>query len=66
MKKTTQFASLRISLRMRNGVFKEEMSESQKEGVDGEKQRQEMGACRSKAVSHCVKQHSWISSISHQ
>ena len=52
MKKTTQFASLRISLRMRNGVFKEEMSESQKEGVDGEKQRQEMGACRSKAVSH--------------
>ena len=47
------FASLRLSLkRMRKGVFKEEVSESQKEGVEGEKQRQEMGACRSKAVSH--------------
>ena len=46
------FASLRISLRMRKGVFKEEVGESQKEGVEGEKQRQEMGACRSKAVSH--------------
>ena len=49
MRKTTVFASLRLSLRMRKGVFKEEVSESQKEG---EKQRQEMGACRSKAVSH--------------
>ena len=66
MKKTTVFAPLRISLRMRKGVFKEEVSESQKEGVEREKQRQEMGACRSKAVSHCVKQHSWSSSISHQ
>ena len=54
MKKTTVFASLRISLRMRNGVFKEEMSESRKEGLEGEKQRQEMGACRSKAVSHLL------------
>ena len=52
MKKTTVFASLRISLKMWKGVFKEEVSESQKEGVEGEKQRQEMGACRSKAVSH--------------
>ena len=52
MKKTTVFASLRISLRMRKGVFKEEVSESQKEGVEGEKQRQEMGAFRSKAVIH--------------
>ena len=52
MKNTTVFASLRISLRMRKCVFKEEVSESQKEGVEGEKQRQEMGACRSKAVSH--------------
>ena len=52
MKKTTAFASLRISLRLRKGVFKEEMSESQKEGVEGEKQRQEMNACRSKGVSH--------------
>ena len=52
MKKTTVFASLRVSLRMRNGVLKEEVSESQKEGVEGEKHRQEMGACRSKAVSH--------------
>ena len=42
----------RNSLRIRKGVFKEEVSESQKEGVEGEKQRQEMGACRSKAVSH--------------
>ena len=54
MKKTTVFASLRISLRMRKGVFKEEVNESQKEGVEGEKQRQEMGACRSKAVSHLL------------
>ena len=30
MKNTTVFASLRISLRMRNGVLKEEVSESQK------------------------------------
>ena len=52
MKKTTVFAPLRISLRMRKGVFKEEVSESQTEGVEGEKQRQEMGAGRSKAVSH--------------
>ena len=52
MRKTTVFASLRLSLKMRNGVLKEEVSESQKEGVEGEKQRQEMGACRSKAVSH--------------
>ena len=52
MKKTTVFASLRISLRMRKGAFKEEVNESQKEGVEVEKQRQEMGACRSKAVSH--------------
>ena len=35
MKKTTVFASLRLSLGMRNGVLKEEMSESQKEGVEG-------------------------------
>ena len=33
------------------GCIKEEVSESQKEGVEGEKQRQEMDACRSKAVS---------------
>ena len=52
MKKTTVFASLRISLRMRKGLFKEEVSESQKEGVESEKQRQELAACRSKAVSH--------------
>ena len=39
MKKTTVFAPLRISLRMRKGVFKEEVSESQKEGIEGEKQR---------------------------
>ena len=52
MKKTTVFASLRLSLRMRNVVLKEEVSESQKEGVEGEKQRQEMGACRSKSDSH--------------
>ena len=38
MNKTTVFASLRISLRMRKGVFKEEVSESQKEGVEAEKQ----------------------------
>ena len=54
MKKTTVFASLRISLRMRKYVFKEEVSETQKEGVEGEKQRQEMGECRSKAVSHLL------------
>ena len=58
MKKTTVFASLRLSLRMRNVVLKEEVSESQKEGVEGEKQRQEMGGCRSKSVIDCVKQHS--------
>ena len=52
MKKTTVFASLRLSLRMRKGVFKEEVSESQKEGVEGEKQREEMGGCRSKSDSH--------------
>ena len=52
MKKTTVFASLRISLRMRNGVFKEEMSESRKEGLEGEKQRQQMCGCRSKSDSH--------------
>ena len=52
MKKTIVFASLRLSLRMRKGVFKEEVSESQKEGVEGEKQRQEMGGCRSKPDSH--------------
>ena len=52
MRKTTVFASLRISLRVRKGVFKEEVSESPKQGVDDEKERQEMGACRSKAVSH--------------
>ena len=52
MKKTTVFASLRISLRMRNGVLKEEVNESQKEGVEGEKQRQEMCGCRSKSESH--------------
>ena len=46
------FASLRLSLRMRKGVFKEEVSESQKDGVEGEKQRQEMGGCRSKPDSH--------------
>ena len=54
MKKTTVFASLRLSLRMRKGVFKEEVSESQKEGVEGEKQRQEMDACRSKSDSHLL------------
>ena len=64
MKKTTVFASLRISLRLRNGVLKEEVSESQKEGVEGEKQRQQVRGCRSK--SDCVKQHSWSSSISQQ
>ena len=48
MRKTTVFASLRLSLKMRNGIFKEEVNESQKEGVEGEKQRQEMGGCRSK------------------
>ena len=53
MKKTKVFASLRISLRMKKCVFKE-VSESQKEGVEVEKQRQEMGACRSKAVSHLL------------
>ena len=52
MRKTTVFASLRLSLRMRNGVLKEEMSESQKEGIEGEKQREEMGGCRSKSDSH--------------
>ena len=52
MKDTTVFAYLRLSLRMRKGVFKEEVSEYQKEAVEGEKQRQEMRACRSKAVSH--------------
>ena len=52
MKKTTVFASLRISLRMRKGVFKEEVNESQKEGVEGEKQRQEMRGCMSKSDSH--------------
>ena len=52
MRKTTVFASLRLSLRMRNGVLKEDVSESQKEGVEGEKQRQEMGGCRSKSDSH--------------
>ena len=54
MKKTTVFASLRLSLRMRKGVFKEEVSESQKEGVEGEKQRQERGGCRSKSNSHLL------------
>ena len=52
MKKTTVFASLRLSLRMRKGVFKEEVSESLKEGLEGEKQRQDMGGCRSKSDSH--------------
>ena len=52
MKKITVFASLRVSLRMRNGVLKEEVRESQKEGGEGEKQRQEMGGCRSKSDSH--------------
>ena len=67
MRKTTVFVSLRLSLKMRNGVLKEEVNESQKEGVEGEKQRQEMGGCMSKSDSHdCVKQHSWSSSISHQ
>ena len=45
MKKTTVFAPLRISLRMRKGVLKEEVSVSLKAGVEGEKQRQEMGGC---------------------
>ena len=49
--KVAVFASLRLSLRMRKGVFKEEVSESQKEGVEGEKQRQEMGGYRSKSDS---------------
>ena len=52
MKKTTVFASLRLSLRMRKGVLKEEVSEFPKEGLEGEKQRQEMGGCRSKSDSH--------------
>ena len=52
MKRTTVFASLRLSLRMKNGVLKEEVSESQMEGVECEKQRQEMGGCRSKSDSH--------------
>ena len=52
MKKTTVFASLRLSLRMRKCVYKEEVSESQEEGVEGEKQRQGMGGCRSKSDSH--------------
>ena len=52
MRKTTVFASLRLSLKMRNGVLKEEVSESQKEGVEGEKQRQQMCGCRSKSDSH--------------
>ena len=52
MRKTTVFASLRLSLRMRNGVLKEQVSESQKEGIEVEKQRQEMGGCRSKSDSH--------------
>ena len=52
MKKTTVLASLRLSLRMRKGVFKEEVSESQKKGVECEKERQEMGGCRSKSDSH--------------
>ena len=46
------FASLRLSLKMRNGVLKEEVSESQKEGVEVEKQRQEMGGCGSKSDRH--------------
>ena len=46
------FASLRISLRMRNGVLKEEVSESQKEGVEGEKHREQMRGYRSKSDSH--------------
>ena len=40
------FASLRLSLRRRKGVFKEEVSESQKDGVEGEKHRQDMGGCQ--------------------
>ena len=52
MRKTTVFASLRLSLRMRNGVLKEELWESQKEGVEGDKQRQEMGGSRSKSDRH--------------
>ena len=43
MKKTAVFASLRLPLRLRKGLFKEEVSESQKEGVEGEKERQEKG-----------------------
>ena len=67
MKNTPVFASLRLSLRMRKGVFKEEVSESPKEGLEGEKQRQEMvDAGLSQTVIDCVKQHSWRSSISHQ
>ena len=52
MRKTIVFASLRLSLKMRNGVLKEEVNESQKEGVDGEKQRQEMGGFMSKSDRH--------------
>ena len=52
MRKTTVFASLRLSLKIRNGVLKEEVNESQKEGVEGEKERQETGGCRSKSDSH--------------
>ena len=52
MRKTTVFASLRLSLKMRNGVLKEAVNESQKEGVECEKQRQEMGGCRSKSDCH--------------
>ena len=52
MKKTTVLASLRLSLRKRKGVCKEEVRETQKKGEECEKERQEMGACRSKAVIH--------------
>ena len=46
------FASLRRPRRLRKGLCKEEVSESQKEGVEGEKERQEKGRCRSKSDSH--------------
>ena len=61
------FASLRLSLRIRKGVFKEEVNESQKEGVKGEKHRGRRWADAglSQTVTGCVKQHSWINSIDH-
>ena len=67
MRKTTVFASLRLSLKMRNGELKEEVNESQKEGVRVRNRgRRWVDAGLSQTVIDCVKQHSWSSSISHQ